>query len=507
MRVIPVTALLLVACGDTLVTKYNSPPEVAILLPADYAQVPPGATVEFIGLAGDQQSAPKDIDIVWTSTLDGELGSDPPDSDGNLYLAVNGLSPGTHVITLTAIDEEEESSNASITLDVTNNIDTDDTGVVPTGAPLIEIANPQNGGSYLSTEVINIIATITDDVDPGPALVAELLDVPDGLLWSGNPTMSGTVSVPWTFSEGSHTLSLSAIDTEGYTSTEEVSFTVADGTRPVVSIDDPADGATYNLTDVITFRGTVSDDLTAAQDLGVVWSSDIGGVLSTNPSNGSGTTVFASALGGGTHTITLAATDEEGKEGRDTIVVTVDDPNAIDDDGDGWSENEGDCDDANPLLNPGATDICDGEDNNCDGIVNDDWFDTYEINDSMSTAAEIGEVGEILFLSSSMTISGLTLSSDVDEDWFQFEVDDIWIFLDISISASGLPSTGGARYVMELYSVDDGVVIQSTSGTTSLNLNFSTTIFSDYGNDFAVRIYATTWSGSCSDDYNFTITS
>ena len=53
------------------------------------------------------------------------------------------------------------------------------------------------------------------------------------------------------------------------------------------------------------------------------------------------------------------------------------DAKLVDADGDGWVsiENEcvpgGDCDDTNPAVYPGVVEVCDGVDNNCDGIVDE----------------------------------------------------------------------------------------------------------------------------------------
>ena len=51
-----------------------------------------------------------------------------------------------------------------------------------------------------------------------------------------------------------------------------------------------------------------------------------------------------------------------------------------DDDGDGYFADE-DCDDRNPDIHPNAKEYCDGIDNNCDGVLDDDnavdaqpWF-------------------------------------------------------------------------------------------------------------------------------------
>jgi large repetitive protein len=57
---------------------------------------------------------------------------------------------------------------------------------------------------------------------------------------------------------------------------------------------------------------------------------------------------------------------------KDTGEEVVIDPLEVDDDGDGFTENQGDCDDADAELNPGATEICDDIDNDCDDLVDDE---------------------------------------------------------------------------------------------------------------------------------------
>ena len=51
------------------------------------------------------------------------------------------------------------------------------------------------------------------------------------------------------------------------------------------------------------------------------------------------------------------------------------DSNEIDDDNDGYTENQGDCDDTNASINPGANEIEDGIDNNCDGEIDEPGFE------------------------------------------------------------------------------------------------------------------------------------
>ena len=63
----------------------------------------------------------------------------------------------------------------------------------------------------------------------------------------------------------------------------------------------------------------------------------------------------------------------------DKEVSTVTEEQIIEDqDGDGYFED--DCDDANPTIHPGSSELCDGVDNNCDGSIDEDVLITYYVD-------------------------------------------------------------------------------------------------------------------------------
>ncbi|MEL6349997.1 MAG: MopE-related protein, partial [Myxococcota bacterium] len=66
-----------------------------------------------------------------------------------------------------------------------------------------------------------------------------------------------------------------------------------------------------------------------------------------------------------------------------------------DDDGDGYHEEDGDCNDLDPAFSPGAVEVCDNRDENCDGIIDNDAVDApvwYPDADGDGHGAFVGEV-------------------------------------------------------------------------------------------------------------------
>jgi len=69
-------------------------------------------------------------------------------------------------------------------------------------------------------------------------------------------------------------------------------------------------------------------------------------------------------------------------------------PHWVDNDGDGYSEREGDCDDKDEMCYPGAEELVDDVDNDCDGNVDEGSYhfdDDADGFDEMSTPADCGD--------------------------------------------------------------------------------------------------------------------
>jgi hypothetical protein len=95
-------------------------------------------------------------------------------------------------------------------------------------------------------------------------------------------------------------------------------------------------------------------------------------------------------------------------------------------DEDGFTVEEGDCNDEDPLTYPGADEPCNGIDNNCDGDWDTEYWDEYEPNEHMGEAFDLGEIDVNWFSwgTASLLVTDMGFDSSDDEDWFVWFADD-----------------------------------------------------------------------------------
>ena len=182
---------------------------------------------------------------------------------------------------------------------------------------------------------------------------------------------------------GSHLITLTATDPDGNSSEDDVAVSVVPNSPPSIGFSLPADNAAFGIDDDVVVIVVVDDAEEDQESLRLTWSlndvpqPDAPGFAD---SAGEGMLVL-SGLDYGAYTIKTRVTDTQGELAEATVTLRV---IPLDGDGDGINTGElggEDCDDDNPDIGPGATEVCDGVDNDCDELIDaedDDVVDAIE---------------------------------------------------------------------------------------------------------------------------------
>ncbi len=119
----------------------NADPVVTLTSPTTGSVVAVGASVSFAGSAADPEDGDLSAALVWTSDLDGAIGS-------GASFSTAGLSQGTHTITASVADSHGGSGSASISLDVAQPVQVTLTAIAAEDGYVLESSeNSDVGGS------------------------------------------------------------------------------------------------------------------------------------------------------------------------------------------------------------------------------------------------------------------------------------------------------------------------------------------------------------------------
>jgi subtilisin family serine protease len=282
----------------------NTAPTATISSPANGSTVIEGDSVSFAGSASDAEDGDLSASLVWTSDLDGQIGT-------GASFSTTTLSVGTHVITASVSDSGGLSGNDSITITVDSN--------QPPATPPAEPGRPRltnlGGGSVSITWADNSNNETSFEIRREKRV---------GSSWSNTTTIASVGADVTTYVDnpgsGTWRYSVRAVNSAGgstWSRWKAISVS-ATNTAPTATIGSPASGSSFVEGNSVSFTGTASDaedgDLSAA----LVWTSNLDGQI------GTGASFSTSSLSAGTHTITASVNDSGGLSGNDAISITVD---------------------------------------------------------------------------------------------------------------------------------------------------------------------------------------
>src|SRR5438128_4546913 len=269
-----------------------SAPVLTLTAPVDGRKFAFGAPIPFAATATDTFDGDLSARILWTSNLDGAVGT-----GGSFNRAT--LSRGTH--TLTASITDTAGLSASATTHVT---------VLDDAPPVVTITAPTRT-LFADGKPITFTATAVDTIDGDRSSTITWTSNRDGAIGSGASLTISSLSI------GVHTITAWATDLSNLAGMAQITLEIRHQAAPTVAITAPADNSEVLFAQPTTFTATASDTIDGDLGATIRWTSDRDGAL------GTGASLSARSLSIGAHIITAAATNSGNLTGSAQIHLNV----------------------------------------------------------------------------------------------------------------------------------------------------------------------------------------
>ena len=307
----------IIACdNDSSLKVQASPPVVTIQQPTDGSEFQQGDALQLRGLIQDNayKSDLSQIQGSWTVNGTSVCEDALVDLGGNITCDYVFTAAGEITIELQAVSPEA-TGLSSVTVLVSPNL-----------PPEAEIIAPNGTLNYYSDELVSFDGLVSDTETAITDLFGYWTSSIDGELdISAIPDEEGHVQGTELLSEGTHTITFTAFESETRQGTDTITIEVGGPNQlPTCGIISPIAGQTYSSGEIIEFAGEASDPDIPNSELTAEWRSNVDGVFSSTPVNSDGSfSTGISTLSDGPHTITLSVFDEVGGSCTDSIDVIL----------------------------------------------------------------------------------------------------------------------------------------------------------------------------------------
>jgi hypothetical protein len=240
--------------------------------------------------------------------------------------------------------------------------------------PVATILEPNADVTVAGGDVVNFVGLVDDASGIDALLVSWSSDIDGDIQSEADVESDGyTRFSTAALSEGPHVVTLSAEDFEGLIGTDQVLVEVqGDYGAPVLTIVTPEDGEEGVEDQSFVFAADVVDDRDSPEELDISLLSDaVNGEVCFLEHAEDDLFTCDAVLAPGPHNLTFRAEDTDGKVVTAERFFQVLLHSEVDDDGDGFSEVQGDCDDTDSDVYPGAKEKPNGVDDDCDGTIDE----------------------------------------------------------------------------------------------------------------------------------------
>lgn len=302
------------ATATSVVTvNVNTAPVAEILTPTEGSSYYSDQPIVFTGRVSDGEDPADQLTVTFMDSADGPLAVDGSPTSGGDVSGSTLLTQGSHFVTMTVTDTTGRTGEDTVSVFVNG----------PNNIPSCGITAPTSGTSFAYGDTILFEGYATDPDIPYNTLTVNWESNKDGNIGTSTPSSDGTFFLGTSaLSTNTHTIALEVTDDVGAVCTDAILVPIGNG--PLVVLDAPTTGDTYNQDQRITFSATVSDAEDAATQLTFTWDSDRDGRFSSQGANSSGVSTFTyDSLTPGTHTITVTATDTDGFSSLDRATISV----------------------------------------------------------------------------------------------------------------------------------------------------------------------------------------